>query len=202
MKTIILDAGHGGMLNGKYTTAPAKMFKFPNGEIAYEGVINRKFTKRIGEILKSQGFNIVYTVDPSDPTDLSLFKRVEITKKYKSTEAIFVSIHCNAFNSRANGTEIFTTKGFTKSDVLADNIIEEVNVKCPELAMRWDMSDGDKDKEEQFYVIHKTPLYAVLLECLFFDEWENYKLTKNDEFVERFSLSVADGIKKFIKNYK
>ena len=34
---IILDCGHGGVDSlGKYTTAPAKMFTFSNGEVAYE----------------------------------------------------------------------------------------------------------------------------------------------------------------------
>lgn len=202
MKTIVLDLGHGGLLNGKYTTGTAKMHRFPNGEVAYEGVINRMFGTHIGDFLKQMGYNVVYTVDPSDPTDVPLWKRVAISNKLSKRDAMFVSIHCNAFNSRAHGTEIFTTKGKTMSDILADDIIEEVNRDCPELKMRWDMSDGDKDKEEQFYVIRKTKLYAVLLECLFFDNWEDYQLTKDEDFVCRFSQAVAKGIDKFAKSMR
>ncbi len=200
MKTVILDCGHGGLLNGIYTTGLKKMFKFPNGEIAYEGVINRMFGKMIGDMLIELGYNVVYTVDPSDPTDLSLRERVNISNKYSKDDAIFVSIHCNAFNSKAHGTEIYTTKGKTMSDILADDIIESIDFSCPELKMRWDLSDGDKDKESQFYVIRKTRLFAVLLECLFFDAWNDYIKTKDEDFVKRFSQAVACGIDNFMKS--
>ena len=40
IKNIVLDFGHGGIdINGNYTTAPNKMHKFSNGQIAYEGVV-------------------------------------------------------------------------------------------------------------------------------------------------------------------
>lgn len=199
-KTIVIDCGHGGLLNGKYTTGLKKMFKFPNGEVAYEGVINRMFGKMIGDMLIEKGYNVVYTVEPSDPTDTPLWKRVAISNKYRKDEALFLSIHCNAFNSRAHGSEIFTTVGKTMSDLLADDIMREINKSCKELKMRWDLSDGDLDKESQFYVIRKTRLYAVLLECLFFDNWENYQLTKDEDFVCIFSSAVARGVDKFVKS--
>ena len=54
MKNIILDFGHGGIdQNGTYTTAPAKMFTFSNGEIAYEGVLNRQIGGLVEIYLKS-----------------------------------------------------------------------------------------------------------------------------------------------------
>lgn len=199
MNTVVLDLGHGGLLgDGSYTTAPAKMWTFPNGEISYEGVINRKFGKIIGDKLSERGVDVQYTVDPSDPTDVSLRERVEFSKTFSKTDAIFVSVHCNAFNTSANGTEIYTTVGQTKSDILATYIIESVKDCCPELKMRLDFSDGDADKESQFYVIRKTPLYAVLLECLFFDHWESYLLTKDDDFVNRFCEATVDGIMNFL----
>ena len=49
IKNIILDFGHGGIdENGNYTTL-GKKHTFPNGETAYEGVINR----RIGGMLRA-----------------------------------------------------------------------------------------------------------------------------------------------------
>lgn len=200
METVILDCGHGGLKDGVYTTGNKKMWKFPNSETAYEGVINRQFGKIIGDKLKCRGINVRYTVNPDDPRDLSLGYRVRYTKRFKKDKAIFVSIHCNAFNTRAHGTEIFTTRGETKSDELASDIILSVDKACPELRMRFDWSDGDADKESQFYVLRKTHLYAVLLECLFFDNWEDFIKTKDAEFMDRFCEAVVDGIMKFVKN--
>lgn len=200
MKTVILDCGHGGLKNGVYTTGKKKMWRFDNGEVAYEGVINRQFGKIIGDILKSRDVRVKYTVQPHDPRDLSLGYRARYTRRFKRSDAVFVSIHCNAFNTRAYGTEIFTTKGETKSDKLASDIIHSVDKACPELRMRFDWSDGDADKESQFYVLRKTHLYAVLLECLFFDNWNDFIKTKDENFVNRFCEAVADGIMKFMKN--
>ena len=36
----LLDAGHGGMKDGKYTTAPGRMHVFEDGLTFYEGVNN------------------------------------------------------------------------------------------------------------------------------------------------------------------
>lgn len=47
----LIDAGHGGMVKGKYTTAPAKMFKFPDGLTIYEGVVNRDIALILALIL-------------------------------------------------------------------------------------------------------------------------------------------------------
>lgn len=200
LKTVILDLGHGGLLNGVYTTGNKKMHVFPNGEVAYEGVINRQFGTIIGQMLEERCVNVEYTVHPEDPTDLSLRDRVKFTKRFKKNDAIFISIHCNAFNTRVYGTEIFTTVGQTKSDILASCIITSVNKACPELKMRFDWADGDADKESQFFVLRKTHLFAVLLECLFFDNWEDFQRTKDEDFVNRFCKSVVDGIIKFIGN--
>lgn len=197
MKTVILDCGHGGLLNGVYTTGRKKMHKFPNGEVAYEGVINRKFGKIIGDKLIEKCINVEYTVDPSDPTDMTLGARTRFTKKFNKKDTIFFSIHCNAFNSRAHGTEIFTTVGKTKSDDLATCVIESIDKACPQLKMRLDFSDGDADKESQFYVLRNTHLYAVLLECLFFDHWEDYIKTKDEKFLDTFCDAVVDGIIRF-----
>ena len=71
-KKIIIDPGHGGLDgNGKYHTN-GKMFEFPSGEMSYEGVFNRDIAKHLGDELKRLGFDIVYTVDPSDYRDITL----------------------------------------------------------------------------------------------------------------------------------
>ena len=203
IKNIVLDFGHGGIdANGKYTTI-GKKHQFSNGEIAYEGVINR----RIGGMLQAylrmfdDKLNIVTTVAPDDSRDLSLPYRVKIANELPAAETIFISIHCNAHNTLARGFEIFTTKGQTKSDPLAESIANAIEplYKQMKLHLRYDTKDGDKDKELDFYVIKRTNCPAVLLECLFFDNAEDYALLKNPSFVRDLSWAIFNGIQSYIK---
>jgi N-acetylmuramoyl-L-alanine amidase len=203
MKNIILDFGHGGIdSNGNYTTAPSKMFEFPNGEIAYEGVINRQIGGHLALYLKTHNeFNVVPTVKVCDPRDISLSYRVGVANQYNATDTIFVSIHSNASqNHNASGFSIFTTRGVTKSDELATCIGKEVEryYNHLNLKLRFDFSDRDLDKETDFYVLRRTRCPAVLLECLFFDYWNDYVKLKDPEFQKELAWRIYKGIIKYL----
>lgn len=206
MNNIILDFGHGSIdHNGNYTTAPNKMFKFPNGQVAYEGVINRQIGGLIEIYLKANfpDKNIVTTVGANDYRDLSLPYRVKVANQFPEDDTIFVSVHSNASKlHNASGFSIFTSKGTTKSDDLATSIGEEVRkyYKKLNLKLRFDyITDGDLDKEEDFYVLRKTKCPAVLLECLFFDYWEDYILLKSPEFQKELSWHIYIGISNYLE---
>ncbi|MBL6964233.1 MAG: N-acetylmuramoyl-L-alanine amidase [Bacteroidetes bacterium] len=207
MKNIILDFGHGGIdENGHYTTAPSKMFTFPNGETAYEGFINRQIGGLIELYLRSNypDYNIVTTVKTTDSRDLSLSYRVQVANQFPAADTLFISIHSNAsMNHNASGFSIYTTPGVTRSDSLATYIGEEVEKYYTDLnlKLRFDFySDGDLDREADFYVLMKTKCPAVLLECLFFDYWEDYKLLKSAEFQKELAWHVYKGIIKYVEN--
>lgn len=200
IKNIILDPGHGGIdANGNYTTAPGKMFKFPNGDIAYEGVLNRQITFFIKQCLEAHPeFNVVTTVGLDDPTDVSLKDRVITANKFKASETIFISIHCNA--GGGTGFEIFTSDGLTKSDALAERISDAVEgvYRRHNLKLRYDLSDGDKDKEANFYVLKKTNCPAVLIECGFFDNRKDFDLLKDPIFQGDIGSFIYTGILNYI----
>ena len=102
-----------------------------------------------------------------------------MANKYKADETLYISIHNNAAPrpGTASGFEIFTSPGKTRADDLAELIYKKVEVlyKGLGLKMRYDLSDGDHDKEEKFYVLTNTRMPAVLIECLFFDDYSDYK---------------------------
>lgn len=202
IKNIILDFGHGGLdKNGKYTTK-GKMHKFNAKEIAYEGVLNREIGGLVQAYLRSSQpeLNIVNTVGADDPRDLSLGYRVRVANQFNPKETLFISVHCNAFNGKAKGFEIFTTKGVTKSDALAEEIANQIEpfYKDLSLKLRFDTSDSDKDKEVDFYVLRKTRCPAVLLECLFFDNYEEFKLLRDPEFQKELAWRIYKGIISFV----
>lgn len=205
IKNIVLDFGHGGIdKNGNYTTAPAKMFKFPNGELAYEGQLNRLIGGHLYTNLRTHNeLNIVTTVAEDDPRDLSLSYRVRVANSLPVKETLFVSIHCNASAShRGTGFEIFTSRGTTSSDYLAEDIADSVEDLYEHIGLnlRYDFSDGDKDKEADFYVLKKTKGTAVLIECGFFDNYDDYKHLKSPEFQCALAQRIYRGILKYINS--
>ena len=205
MKNIVLDFGHGGLDKfGEYTTAPSKMKKFDNGEIAYEGVLNRQIGARLHRKLAGTNLNVVTTVDADDSRDKSLSYRVRVANQFDPKETILISIHSNAFNGSARGFELFTSKGVTESDKVAESIANEVESVYNELnlKLRYDFSDGDKDKEADFYVLRKSKCPAVLIECLFFDNWEDYKFLKDLYFQERLAIALYKGIMNYVDSKK
>lgn len=203
INNIVLDFGHGGLdENGNYTTAPNKMHKFEDGKIAYEGVLNRQIGGHLYTFLKNhQELNIVCTVAEDDPRDISLQQRVRITNRLPFRNTIFVSIHCNAsVNHNASGFEIFTTPGITKSDLLATCIAESVEdlYGSVNMRLRYDFSDGDPDKEANFYVIKNTYCPAVLLECGFFDNESDFELLSDTNFQSKLAYKIYQGIINYI----
>lgn len=204
MKNIILDFGHGGInSSGEYTTAPSKMFTFPNGEVAYEGVINRQIGGLVEIYLKSHSnLNVITTVKATDPRDLSLSYRVGVANKYNPKETIFISIHSNTSASHnASGFSIFTTEGVTKSDYLATCIGESVKTYYDDLNLRLRFDfylDNDLDKERDFYVLRKTRCPAVLLECLFFDYYPDFQKLTDAEFQKEMAWHIYKGIMRFV----
>ena len=199
---IIIDPGHGGIdENGNYTTEPNKMFTFPDGFTIYEGEVNRKIGKHLSNNFLadvSNNVKVIFTVDPLDASDISLQDRVDIANKYNPNNSLFVSIHNNA--GGGNGFEIYTSKGETESDKLATEIFNSVKSQYDklDLPMRKNTSDGDVDKEENFYVLRKTTMPAVLVEGLFFDNRENAELLIDDNFLKELAFSIYHGIMNYI----
>ena len=64
------------------------------------------------------------------------------------------------------------------------------------------MSDGDIDKESQFYVLRKTVCPAVLIENLFFDNRADFELLRSVTFQKRLSWRISQGIIRYIKTIR
>lgn len=199
IKNIIIDAGHGGLKDGVYTTAPNKMFTFPDGKVVYEGVINRIFAEITGSILDCyDGIKIHYTVRPDDPEDMPLDDRVDFANEFDPEDTVFISIHANA--GKGDGLEIFTSKGPTESDLLAECLFDamEPYYEKADMKLRYDFTDKDRDKEADFYVLRKTKCPAVLIELGFFDNRDNVEMLEDGVFQTNVSNAIHEGILNFI----
>lgn len=182
-KTWLLDSGHGGMINGVYQTAPWKMFAFKD-QIAYEGVINRNVKNLL--ISKLNGRAFIDLINSEE--DISLSSRVSLANSiYHTTpNAVYFSIHSNASpDHTGTGFEVWTSKGQTYSDKIANVLCQEIKAEFTNIKFRSDSSDNDLDKESDFYVLHNTRCPAVLIENLFFDNYNDYLRLTDPVFLGR-----------------
>ncbi len=193
---VFFDAGHGGLDKlGRYVTA-GKSFKhskgtFHGGGWFYEGVWNRTITQEV--ITKLNALSIPNILISHEYLDTKLSYRVDKANWYYKNfkKGIFISNHANASVShRGRGFEVFTSRGPTKADSIAElhwNNVNELLGKDGTITMRMDTRDGDKDREANFYVLKNTAMPAILVEHLFFDNYEDALLLMDDEIIDKFS---------------
>ncbi len=127
----------------------------------------------------------------SDVADLQA--RCDIANRIKAD--LFVSIHCNSSeNVNARGMEIYTLIGQGKADVFAEIVVNKWTELIPNVLIRKDMSDGDSDKEADFYVLRNTIMPAVLIELAFISNPEEEQLLNNSEFQDKCAQVVAESV--------
>jgi N-acetylmuramoyl-L-alanine amidase len=191
---IILDAGHGGMIDGKYITTPAKMFKHVDGTIAYEGVINRQVKEKLKELLIEAAIHFV-DITPSND-DISLGERVRRANALVSGyyNCLYLSIHSNA--GGGSGFEVWTSPGETLSDQYAKIWAQEIKKEFTEFPFRPGLGEGKLDKEEKFFVLVRTAMPAVLGELLFFDLMSDWRVQRTQKYIDRIAIATLKFIKR------
>lgn len=168
---VILDNGHGGIINGLYQTAGKRSPIWEDGSQLFEGEFNRSIVNHIIENLTR--LKIKYVNVAPEYNDVRLETRVKRANDYSKNNSFYLSIHSNAGGGR--GSEIFTSPGETKSDKIATSFGNEYKKVFPDRILRTDFSDGDLDKERGFYVLTRTLMPAILTESFFMDNEEECK---------------------------
>lgn len=175
---VLLDNGHGGLINGNPQTGSRRSHKLPNGARLYEGEFNRAIVN--GIIQELTFLNIPYVNITPEMRDVTRPTRIRRANAYKRVRNVFLlSVHCNAGGGR--GFEVFTSRGRTKSDLIANIFAQEFVKEFPDRRLRTDLSDGLLGKEANFDVLKKTAMPAILTENFFFDnkeEVENILMTR------------------------
>ena len=163
---ILIDNGHGLNTSGK---------RSPDGTFR-EAIYNREIARRIVLNLVDRGYDAELLVPEDD--DISLAERVRRVNAacflLGKQNVILVSIHVNAAGNgskwlNANGWSVYTCKGQTESDRLADCLCEAAIKHFPGRRIRTDFSDSDPDWEENFSLLSNTLCPAVLTENFFMD---------------------------------
>ena len=163
---ILVDNGHGLMTAGK--RSPDGLFR--------EAFYNREIARKVVTDLLDRNLDAELLVPEDD--DIPLAERVrrinEACLRLGKKNVLVVSIHVNAAGNgtkwlNATGWSVFTCSGQTESDRLAECLCESAIKNFPGRRIRTDMSDGDLDWEEGFYILRKSWCPAVLTENFFMD---------------------------------
>ena len=193
---ILIDPGHGIDTPGK--RSPDGLFR--------EYLWNRQVADLILEGLVSAGVDASLVV--TETNDVSLRNRVNrvntICNRVGASNVLLVSVHANAAGNgsawmNAKGWSCYTSRGKTKSDQVAECLYDAFEAEFQDRKIRKDMSDGDRDWEENFYVLQKSKCPAVLLENFFYDNREECAWMLQEETKKRIASAAVKGIIKYIK---
>ena len=192
---ILIDPGHG-------IDTPRK--RSPDGNLP-----DYLWTGQLADVLRDRF--MIMGIDASlvvtETNDISLSTRVQrvnkVCSKVGASNVILLSIHSNAAGDgskwmSAQGWSCYTSNGETKSDVIAECLYDAFETEFADRKIRKDMSDGDRDWEENFYVLQKSKCPAVLLENFFYDSRDECTWLLKDETKERIADAIVKGIVQYI----
>ena len=191
---VLIDPGHGIDTPGK---------RSPDGKFR-EYLWNRQVADLLGARLVAMGIDASPVV--TETNDIPLSTRVQrvnrICSKIGASNVLLVSIHANAAGNggwmNAKGWSCYTSKGNTESDRIAECLYDAFEKEFPDRKIRKDLSDGDRDWEENFYVLAKSRCPAVLLENFFYDNPEECMFLLKEETKERIASAAALGIARYL----
>ena len=198
MKTIILGTAHLKSTPGK--CSPDKKF--------YEYKYSREICQAIKAILENMNYTVFIDIEDDDlkvsqSQELCLRCKTvnDLQKLYKN--CIYVSIHVNAAGNdgkwhNATGWEAYTSVGVTSADRLAECLYDAAKKNLIGKKLRVDKTDGDQDKEYNFYVLKHTNCPAVLTENFFQDNKEDVEYLTSDLGFHQIVRTHVEGILKYI----
>src|SRR6266576_5380106 len=168
---VVIDAGHGGFDRGG----------IPGQRVA-EKTMTLDVAQRLEEVLTAYGYRVVMTRD-SD-VFVPLGTRVAIANSYRN--AIFVCVHFNATNRMgASGIETYF---YSRDSLPLASAIHHFVVGGAPSANRGVRRRG-------YYVLRKTNLPAVLVECGFLTNPTEAAYAQTASYRQKLAEAIAAGVR-------
>ncbi|MDO4199456.1 MAG: N-acetylmuramoyl-L-alanine amidase [Clostridia bacterium] len=198
VKTIVLDAGHGGE---------------DGGAVGAEGIIekdiNLSVALKLRDILKASGYKVIMTrekdiaiYDDSAKTlrekkRSDLHNRLDIIEENSGENVIFVSIHQNKFpDSKYHGTQIFYSKHDPKSIDLAQAVRKSVTE-----FLQPDNDREIKEANQKIYLLNNSKIPAIVVECGFLSNPEECAKLADKNYQSEMAFSVYCGLMDYFSNH-
>lgn len=189
--TIILDAGHGGEDGGAVANN------------IVEKDINLSITKKLANIFKASGFNVVMTrkddsMINTEGDSISSRKVSDMKNRLaifnQKENDVVISIHQNKFpQEQYYGTQIFYSVNNEDSSVLAESIKDAVCNFIQPLNKR-----ECKETTKDIYLLYNSTVPAVIVECGFISNVNEATLLKDKEYQRKIAYSIFVGFLNYI----
>lgn len=143
-----------------------------------EDILTKDVGTRLMQKLSAAGHSII-NCTPNSATTVGESLRKRVDKANTNQVDLFVSIHFNAFNSIASGTEVFAISNTSKA--IAQSVLNQI-VKL-----------GFKNrgvKNTPFFVIKNTSMPAILVECCFCDSNADMNLFDPEQMAEAIKFGL------------
>lgn len=175
MKTVVIDAGHGGSDTGA----------------SYQGHIEKNLTLKLAlkvrEALR-QNYDAKVLMTRTKDKTVSLDQRTDYANNHDAD--YFCSIHLNAGGGSGFESYIYNG-GVPQQTVQAQDILHQTIIH--KLAKKYDIHNRGQ-KRANFHVLRETRMSAILLEVLFIDSDHDVKRITKPAFRKNAGAAIADGI--------
>ncbi|MHB9925238.1 N-acetylmuramoyl-L-alanine amidase [Clostridium botulinum] len=207
IKTIVLDAGHGGRDSGAVSSRAT-------GNI-HEADIVQKITIKLGNLLKAKGYNVIYTRDKVDNYNYpsitqNLEDRINVANNIKAD--LFVSIHADsADSSSAHGygahyssyrPRLDNSGVYMEDDVYYDRTPCDAALKSKvlsQLIVNEMASLGTTNRgiyDHNLYVTRNALMPSVLVECGFVSNDAEVRWLNTDSNQNKIAQKLYNAVTK------
>ncbi|QGQ96813.1 AMIN domain-containing protein [Paenibacillus psychroresistens] len=173
--TVVIDAGHGGKDTGAISVTKR-----------LEKDFNLAVVLKIQKLLQQEPL-IQVNLTRDDDTFVELDERVAIANRLGAN--LFVSVHGNSYAKTSKGTETY----YYRKDSLAF-----AQAMHPHIVAATGFVDK-KVKQEDFRVINKTKMPAILCEIGYLSNPTEEAQLYNEDLQNRVAAGIVAGIKEYLK---
>ena len=187
---IVIDPGHGGADPGKVGV---------NGVL--EKDINLQMAFLLKERLEEEGFYIVMTRESDQGlcSENSGSSKVEdlqnrIRLMAQEEPVLAVSIHQNSYTQESVcGAQTFYYETSEEGRRLAECIQEQLIIAAD------DGNHREIKGNTSYFLLKKTPVTTVIVECGFLSNWREAELLTQEEYQRLMVNAIADGILEYLE---
>lgn len=186
-KTIVIDAGHGGM---------------DGGAVSQSGILekdlNLEIATKLCDLFRLSDFNVVMTRSDDrllfDESNLSSKKAQDVRNRVKLAnqceKPVFVSIHQNKFPvSKYSGLQVYYSKNNEDSKIFAENIQSFVKDNLQSNNTRQPKGAGSN-----IYVLKNLACPSVLVECGFLSNPDETRLLCDENYQKKIAFCIFSAI--------
>lgn len=224
---VLIDPGHGGKDPGAIGRHQSK----GKSIVIREKDIVLDLSKKLHRLLASRYPSKTIRLSRNRDIFLELEERTEMANSIplKDNEAIiFISLHANAaFTTKSNGFEVWYLPPETKRELIDEtdvdeeskeilpilNTMLEVEYSTESIMLAREILRGMEEtvgsvspnrglKAENWFVVRNSKMPSVLIELGFVTNPHEALLLQTQEYLQRLTLGIYNGVQKFINSFE